>query len=91
MENITWLRDVIYVIPVAILIWKAATQSAQIKRNTDDIKSIKSVVEKQNDEIIKMLNRMNESIQAVRCEVEIIKALRKMELEGKKNDTQENQ
>ena len=88
MENIGWIRDIIYIIPLAVLIWKAAIQNAQIKKNTEDIKSIKTLVEKQNDEIIKSLNKLNDSMQAVRCEVEIIKALRKQEM--CKNDSQEN-
>ena len=76
MENIGWLRDIIFLIPIAGLIWKAATQNAQIKKNADDIKSIKSLTEKQNEEIIKSLNRLNDSMQAIRCEIEVIKALR---------------
>lgn len=80
MENIQWIRDIIYMIPVAALIWKAATQNAQIKKNTEDIKNIKTLVEKQNDEILKSLNRLNDSMQGIRCEVEVIKALRKKEL-----------
>lgn len=82
MEHIQWLKDVLYLIPVGGLIWKAATQNAQIKSNAEDIKSIRTLVEKQNDEIIKSLNKLNESMQAVKCEVEVIKALRKKEIDG---------
>ena len=82
MESIGWLKDIIYLIPIAGLIWKAATQNAQIKKNADDIKSIKTLTEKQNDEIIKALNRLNDSMQSIRCEIEVIKALRKEEHTG---------
>jgi hypothetical protein len=85
MENIQWLKDVIYLLPIAGVIWKVATQNAQIKKNSDDIKSMKQLVEKQNDEIIKSLNRLNDSMQAIRCEIEVIKALRKKEHEGETN------
>lgn len=81
MENIPWLRDILYFIPIAGLIWKAALQHAQIKKNSEDIKSMKGLVEKQNEEIIKSLNRLNDSMQAIRCEIEVIKALRKKEHE----------
>jgi hypothetical protein len=46
---------------------------------------MKQLVEKQNDEIIKSLNRLNDSMQAIRCEIEVIKALRKKEHEGETN------
>lgn len=81
MENITWIKDVVFILPVAGLIWKAATLSAKVKQNEGDIINLKSVVGSQNTEILNSLKQLNDSIMALRCEVEIIKALRKKELE----------
>ena len=36
MENIEWLKDVLYLLPVAGLIWKAAVMSSKIKQNEKD-------------------------------------------------------
>lgn len=84
MDKIQWLKDVIYILPLVGLVWKAATQNAQIKSNAEDIKELKEQIYSKNDEIIHSLNKLNESIQAIRCEVEVIKALRKKEVEEEK-------
>lgn len=81
MENITWIKDIIYLIPLLLVIWKAATQNAQIKENTEDIKELKGLVKDQNEEILKSLSRLNDSMNSIRCDMEVIKALRKKEVE----------
>lgn len=81
MENITWIKDLIYLIPLLLVIWKAATQNAQIKENTEDIKELKGLVKDQNEEILKSLSRLNDSMNSIRCDMEVIKALRKKEVE----------
>jgi hypothetical protein len=80
METIGWIKDIIYLIPLLLIIWKAATQNAQIKRNTDDINELKKTVRDQNEEILKSLSRLNDSINSIRCDMEVLKALRKKEL-----------
>ena len=37
-----WIKDIIYMLPLAGLIWKASTQASQIKQNTKDIETLKA-------------------------------------------------
>lgn len=83
MENIEWLKDVIYLIPVAGLIWKAATMGARIKQNETDIKECKKVVDRQNESIISSLDKLQETMTEIRTDVSVLKALRKEEKDEK--------
>ena len=51
MDKIDWLRDVIYLLPIAGIIWKGALMSAKIKENAKEIEECKNVIQKQNDAI----------------------------------------
>lgn len=84
MNNIEWIKDVIFILPVAGLIWKAAMQSAQIKQNTKDIESIRKDSETNQQKILTALNNMNSIMQQLKLDVEVIKALRKQEVENEK-------
>ena len=44
MENIAWIKDLLYILPLLALVWKGAIMSAQIKSNTKDIEDLKAVV-----------------------------------------------
>lgn len=83
MENIEWLKDVIYLIPVAGLIWKAATMGARIKQNETDIKECKKIVDRQNESIISSLDKLQETMTEIRTDVSVLKALRKEEKDEK--------
>lgn len=84
MNSIEWIKDVIFLLPIAGLIWKAAIQTAQIKQNTKDIESIKKDSETNQQKILGALNSMNDIMQQLKLDVEIIKALRKQEVENEK-------
>lgn len=84
MNNIEWIKDVIFILPIAGLIWRAAMQSAQIKQNTKDIESVKKDSETSQQKILSALNSMNSIMQQLKLDVEVIKALRKQEVENEK-------
>ena len=81
MENIVWIKDVIYLLPVAALIWKASQLSAKIKQNEKDIEILKGDLKDQNKQIIESLNNINATMAEIKTEVEVIKAYRKLEVE----------
>ena len=87
MDKIEWIRDVIFLLPIAGIIWKGALMSAKIKENTKEIAECKSiiqrqndVIQKQNDTIMTTLNVMTTAINDIRTDVSILKALRDNEL-----------
>ena len=82
MENIAWIKDLLYILPLLALVWKGAIMSAQIKSNTKDIEDLKAVVKEQNSNIIESLERMNTTMLSIQNDVTILKAYRKMEVEA---------
>lgn len=82
MENIAWIKDLLYILPLLALVWKGALMSAQIKTNIKDIEELKSVVKEQNSNIIESLERMNTTMLSIQNDVTILKAYRKMEVEA---------
>lgn len=81
MENIMWIKDVIYLLPVAALIWKASQLSAKIKQNEKDIEILKGDLKDQNKQIIESLNNINATMADIKQEVAVLKMYRKMEVE----------
>ena len=81
MENIVWIKDVIYLLPVAALIWKASQLSAKIKQNEKDIEILKGDLKDQNKQIIESLNNINATMADIKQEVAVLKMYRKMEVE----------
>ncbi len=79
MENITWLKDVLFLLPIAGLIWKAAMLSAKVKQNEQDIAEMKTLSQKQNEAIIASLNKLQETMTEIRTDVSILKVLRDKE------------
>lgn len=79
-----WIKDVIYMLPIAGLIWKASTQASQIKQNTKDIETLKAESENNQKQILSSLQDMNKIMSQLKTDVEIIKALRKEEVEKTK-------
>lgn len=76
MENIEWLKDVIYLIPVAGLIWKASAMSSKVKSNEDKIKEIRTITDRQNEAILASLDKMNTVMTEIQQDVAVLKALR---------------
>ena len=90
MDKIEWIRDVIFLLPIAGIIWKGALMSAKIKENTKEIAECKSIIQKQNDviqrqndAIMTSLNAMTQAINDIRTDVSVLKALRDNEIATK--------
>lgn len=86
MEYIDWIRDVIYVIPIAVLIWRASTLASRVKQNEKDIADVKTVIERQNDDILNTLKDLTKIINSLRTDVEILKTYKRMEYEGNRDE-----
>ena len=89
MDKIEWLKDVIFLLPIAGIIWKGALMSAKIKENAKEIEECKKdiqrqndIIQKQNETIMNTLTTMTAAINDIRTDVSILKALRDNELAG---------
>ena len=85
MDKIDWIRDVVYLLPIAGIIWKGALMSAKIKENAKEIEECKTVIQKQNDAIIESLNRLTNTMNDIKTDVSVLKALRDNELGSKRS------
>ena len=86
MENIALepiISAIIYIIPLGPLIWKASQLSSRVSQNEKDIEMLKGDLKKQNAEILNSLQKINETMAEIKTEVEVIKAMRKQEVENK--------
>lgn len=83
MESILWLKDLLYILPVAGLIWKAAIMSSKIKQNEKDIAEMKTLSQKQNEAILASLDKMNTVMMEIQQDVAVLKALRGEEKNAK--------
>ena len=77
------ISAIVYCIPVALLIWKAAKLDSRVTENTKDIDDLKKLVGEQNKSIIEQLQNMNNTMQSLKIDVEVIKQYRRKEVEGK--------
>ena len=77
-----WISDLIYLIPLAAIIWKGALMAAQIKENTKEIDELKRTVDGQNKQVLDSLTQLNASITEIKVDLAELKALRK----GEKNE-----
>jgi hypothetical protein len=84
MNQIEWLRDIIYVLPIATLIWRFALMSARVKQNEKDIAEMKTLSQKQNEAIIASLDKMNTVMIEIQQDVAVLKALRGEEKDNAK-------
>lgn len=73
MENISWLKDILLLIPVFALVWKAAVMSSHIKQNEQDIANLKTVAQSQYNTILQKLDKMNDNMNALKLDLEILK------------------
>lgn len=81
MSDLIWIKDIIYLLPVAGLIWKAAMMSSKIKQNEKDIEEIKNDVKDQNRNILEALDRINTTMLSIQNDVTILKTYRKIEVD----------
>lgn len=71
-----WISDLIYLIPLAAIIWKGALMAAQIKENQKDVDELKRLTGEQNRQILESLNTLNASITEIKVDLAEIKAKR---------------
>jgi hypothetical protein len=83
MNQIEWLKDIIYILPIATLIWRFALMSARVKQNEKDIAEMKTLSQKQNEAIIASLNKLQDTMSEIRTDVSVLKALRGKDEESK--------
>jgi hypothetical protein len=84
MNQIEWLKDIIYILPIATLIWRFALMSARVKQNEKDIAEMKTLSQKQNEAIIASLDKMNTVMIEIQQDVAVLKALRGEEKDNAK-------
>ena len=84
MENIAWVKDLIYILPLLGLVWKGASMASQIKSNTKDIEDLKSLVKDQNKNIVDALDRINTTMLSIQADVTVLKTYRKIEIDKEK-------
>lgn len=74
------IAGVIYLIPIAALIWKAATLASRVTQNEKDIKEVKSLQAENNKAVLDALKQLNDTMEKVKLDIEIIKIQRQMEM-----------
>lgn len=79
MSNLEWIKDIIYLLPIAGLIWKAATLSAKVKQNESDINEIKADTTKSSGEILKKLDLINEKLNLMQIDIAVFKDFKENE------------
>lgn len=79
------IAGIIYLIPIAALIWKAATLSSRVTQNEKDIKEVKSLQAENNKAVLDALKQLNDTMEKVRLDVEILKVVSQIK-KGKENE-----
>ncbi len=78
------IAGIIYLLPIIGVIWKAATLSSRVNQNEKDIKKLELAQAENNKAVLDALNKLNETMEKVKLDIEIIKIQRQME--SKKNE-----
>lgn len=79
------IAGILYLLPIAGLIWKAATLSAKVNQNEKDIKEVKKLQAENNKAVLDALNKLNDTMEKVRLDVEILKVVSQIK-KGKENE-----
>lgn len=85
MSSLEWIKDVVYLMPVAGLIWKAATLSSKVRQNEQDIKEIKTDTAKSSDEILKKLDVISDKLNFMQIDIAILKDFKNTEERKKRS------
>lgn len=83
------IAGIIYLIPIATLIWKAATLSSRVNQNEKDIKEVKQLQAENNKAVLDALNKLNDTMEKVRLDVEILKITSSYKKEVKHEQVQQ--
>lgn len=82
------IAGVIYLIPIAALIWKAATLASRVTQNEKDIKEVKSLQAENNKAVLDALKQLNDTMEKVRLDVELIKLQKQIEDRQKRRENE---
>jgi hypothetical protein len=85
------IETVIFLIPLGALIWKAASLASRVSKTETDIKDMKTIVEKQNEAILATLKDLNTTVQELKVEVAVIKAMKHEEINITKEKTEKRE
>ena len=79
------IAGVLYLLPLGALVWKAATLSSRVNQNEKDIKEVKQLQAENNKAVLDALNKLNDTMEKVRLDVEILKVVSQIK-KGKENE-----
>ncbi len=74
MDKIEWIRDIIYLLPIAGLIWSGATMANKIRQNEKDIEELKKENKENQNILVDKVNMLMESVQGIRIDLACLKA-----------------
>ena len=80
------IAGIIYLIPLATLIWKAATLSNKVAKHEEDIKEMKGNQKEQTDKILSALEKLNDTMLVIQADVTTLKVWREAEKVLKKDE-----
>ena len=80
------IAGIIYLIPLATLIWKAATLSNKVTKHEEDIKEMKGNQKEQTDKILSALEKLNDTMLIIQADVTVLKTWREAEKVLKKDE-----
>lgn len=77
ISDIAWIKDIIYVMPLGALIWKAAQQASEIKEMRKDIDFAHDKIRKEEekrdcsiDEVIKTVTEIKINVVEIKAKLE---------------------
>ena len=79
MENIDWIKDIIYILPLLAIVWRGALLASRVKQNEKDIEELKITQRDQNKQILESLTKLNDTMIEIKTDVALLKALRDKE------------
>jgi len=69
MNRIEWLKDIIYILPLAALIWKAASLAAELKYVREQVNVLKSQYFSEKSALQQSLDKVIDDINEVKISV----------------------
>ena len=69
MNQIEWLKDIIYILPLAALIWKAASLAAELKSVREQVNVLKSQYFSEKSALQQSLDKVIDDINEVKISV----------------------
>lgn len=87
MSNLEWIKDIVYLLPICALIWKAAVLSSKVRQNETDIDEIKGDTDRSSREILKRLDIISDKLNLMQIDMAVMKEFKETQ-EHRKNGKQ---